>query len=498
MTHKLTLLRCAGLLLLAGGTASLLSAGSHCPSRRCHRGATGGPRAVAGPDTRTDRSTTPTLDVPLAPWRLTLMGEGVHRLLASLQARPVDRPGDMLQPMAGVYTFQLGAPDQVRSLYPDASWLPSYYASKYPDISTTVETFTKQSLMRDGIIYLSVTYDAATGYLTIKTPVPSGPAAAYATRLPAFLQIAQAAQGGVAQCQATSGCWDPHPGYAPWAMFLPVGLPIVNNLAVTFLDYPPSTSLSQGDYLNNFTMNRWSQVMQDVGIANPFLYETTVDSRPIAAPGSGQTNYLPDATTYFNTPGDNYYLTPLTALLSQPPSNRTSTTTRPVTVLGSPAQKAWSQIIGAQVTTLAVGQTTLPGASLPTPWVAGNHPDVTSYQCCPGDKNSNCSSPTYGNSWDLVADEQIDFQVLCITQLLAENPGMAPSAAKASCYQQWGQPMGSLSTANQHTLCVQAKQDYEYKAPGHCASVEDAEAFCSYYNNNPCPSGVYTCTVPSR
>jgi hypothetical protein len=129
-----------------------------------------------------------------------------------------------------------------------------------------------------------------------------------------------------------------------------------------------------------------------------------------------------------------------------------------------------------------------------TPWVAGNHPDVTSYQCCPGDPNSNCGSPP---STALIADEQIDFQVLCITQLLAQNPGIDPNAAKASCYQSWGQALGSLPPANQSSLCQQAKMDYEYKSTGQCKTQPDALAFCNFYQNNPCPTGIYTCTTPS-
>ena len=175
----------------------------------------------------------------------------------------------------------------------------------------------------------------------------------------------------------------PAPGNAPWAMFLPFGLPLVNQLAISFLDYPPSTSLSYGDYLNNFTMDRWTQVMQAVGIANPVLYQTTVDSRPIAAPGAARRTTCPTPRPYFNDPNNNYYLTPMILLLTQPPTAWGNPVTRPVTVLGTPARTAWGKIVGQNVNVLSVGSTTLPGSVLPTPWVAGNHPDVTSYQCCP-------------------------------------------------------------------------------------------------------------------
>lgn len=493
MSNHFTILRCTGLLFLVGGTAALLSWGGHCPSGRCPS-ARGEQPSFTPPAASPVATPEPALPMPLQPWRATLLGEGLHRLLNQLGSGDALSPVGT-RPMAGYYTYNLAAPSTVQSLYPDVSWLPSYYTQggKYQNIATTVQQFTAQSLLRDGIIATNVTYDPTTGNVTIQTSLPNSAAAYYAKMHPWLMTYGLQALGGVQQCQGTSGCWDPHPGNAPWAMFLPFGLPLVNQLAVSFLDYPPSTSLSYGDYLNNFTMDRWTQVMQAVGIPNPLLYQTTVDSRPIAAPGSGQTNYLPDATTYFNDPSNHYYLTPMILLLTQPPTAWGNPATRPVTVLGTPARTAWGKIVGQTINVLSVGSTVLPGSVLPTPWVAGNHPDVTSYQCCPGDPNSNC-----GGSYSLVSDEQIDFQVLCITQLLAQNPGMDPNAAKSSCYTQWGQPFSSLSSSSQHSLCVQAKQDYEYKSTGQCKTSTDAEAFCNYYNNNPCPTGVYTCTVPSQ
>ncbi len=409
--------------------------------------------------------------------------------------------GPVAAPMAGVITYNIGTPAQIQTLYPDKSWVPPYYLAKghYLDIAKTIEDFTNQSLIRDGIITTSVKYDASTGNVTITTPVPSSLSAAYAVMQPAFMNNLHAVQAlnGVNLCKSTSGCWDPHPGNAPWAMFLPFGMPIVNQMAVTLLDYPPSTSMQQGDYLNNFTMIRWGEVMTRVGIWNNYLYETTVDSRPIAAPGSGQSNYLPSSSTYFNAQGTNhYYVTPMIALLDDPPSNTSASFTRPITVLGTPARTTWAGIIGKPtVNVLDVGQFTLPGATKNSSWVAGNHPDVTTYQCCPGDPNSNCGCSTPGNC-ELVQDEQIDFQVLCITKLLSENPSARPMDIKALCFQMWGRPLASLSPPDKHSICEQAKLDYDYTANGACKSEADADAFCTAYNDNPCPPNVYTCELP--
>lgn len=44
---------------------------------------------------------------------------------------------------------------------------------------------------------------------------------------------------------------------------------------------------------------------------------------------------------------------------------------------------------------------------------------------------------------------------------------------------------------------MRAKLDYDYTTDGQCASEADAEAFCAAYQNDACPTGVYTCDVPN-
>ena len=47
--------------------------------------------------------------------------------------------------------YSLGTKAVVQSLYPDASWLPPGYANGYTDLMATIETYTLQSLTRDGV-----------------------------------------------------------------------------------------------------------------------------------------------------------------------------------------------------------------------------------------------------------------------------------------------------------------------------------------------------------
>jgi hypothetical protein len=274
-------------------------------------------------------------------------------------------------------------------------------------------------------------------------------------------------------------------------------MPLVNQQAVILLDYPPAVSLIAGDYLKNVTMERWSRVLAAAGVSNPVLYETIVDTRPIAAPGTGQTAYLPDPATYFNAPNtDHFYITPMVALLTNPPSNTSATHSIPLQVLGSPAQTAWSAVVGEKVHTLSAGSTTLPGTTKVTSWVAGNHPNVTSYQCCPNDKNASCldksqTPPSYSSS--LIADEQVDLQVACMIMTLARNQSVTPAKASETCSAAWGGDPAKLPPANAHTLCVQAKLDNQ-NSDARCKTVQDAQAYCTAHGNNACFD--FTCSVP--
>jgi hypothetical protein len=438
---------------------------------------------------------------------------GVAPPVAAQDGVPVEEPLPAAPPKApatgaaqnpdGSWSYVYTLPADASSLYPDASWLPQPYAQDYPHLAATIEHFTRQSLERGGLDGVTVSVSLADGKPLVTLSGPDRDAlAAFATAHQAFLAASHAPQGlaGVTLCQATSGCWDPIPvADQPWAFFLPLGLPLVGQQAVTFLNYPPDDSLTERDYLDNFTMERWYAVLQSEGIAAPYLYETIVDARPIAASGSSSTaSTLPDITTYFNAPGTgHYYVTPMIEMLATPPALTGSgarPTTLPVIVLGTPARDAWATIVGQKsVGILEVGTTTLPGAAKPTAWVASNHPDVTTYQCCPGDPNPNCCDGD-DCSYDLVPDDEIDLQAACIVQGLAEDPSADPAAVKASCAALWST---DPPPANQQTICIRAKLDYDYTTSGQCPSQQAAEAFCAAYGNDACPEGVYTCDLPN-
>ena len=464
-------------------------------------------------------------------------------------------------------TYFLFAPgNQVAQMYPSKTSLPPDYQGCYPDLSDTIEHFTTQSLKRDGVQNPVVTAweYALTMHLSIWVIniFPSNPTTqAYATRHPAFLDWSHAYQAvlGVDACEAQplqppsgctattcgdvspcndkncqldgqtcacsycdTGCWpsDQCPDKETWAQYLPLGMAMVNQKAVNLLNYPPAVSLiggedpsdcsngtydqSQQDYLANFTMCRWSQVLGASGADDPELYETIVDSRPIAAAGSGLKQDLPDPSTWFDSSTGGTYITPMLTLLTTN-SSEGATSTLPVAVLGSPAQQAWPEINDltevkitdcnmTQATpsgqyyvdassgypcVLQVGSVVLAGNDSPTPYITANHPDVTSYNCCDQDQNKDaCYDDEYGWSWDLIEDEQTDFVATCWIQAMSDYPGQDLWLTLQSCKATW------VATP-QEALCIQAtldNDDPDYK----CWSYGDAKAFCQAHDNDAC------------
>jgi hypothetical protein len=408
---------------------------------------------------------------------------------------------------AGSVTITLDNPN-LSQFYPNAQdpTMPGYYVAMkgFPQtLQQSILQFTKASVGRDGIpvdVAVTVAPGTSTATVTLSSNDPTAlqQAAGYVKLLPAFMDSGHAGLGwaGATACQGNTTssprCWDPYPGKSPWAFYLPLGLPLVNQKTVMLLNYPPSDALCSGDYLSNFTMARWTSVLQRVGITDPLLYETIVDVHPIAAPGSGQSGCIANTTPYFSTKTPPNYDLAMLDLLLLPAAG--GATTVPLQVAGADALSAWATITGASsVIPGSVGTFIRPGQPA-VPWVATNHPDVTTYQFCPGDPNNtstskpsqcNPSSTTYVSD-QLVQDELMDLQAACALQALATTPGLSPQAALAQCQTVWCTADNGI--CRKQDVCVQARLDYSFTSPGQCKCQQAAEAFCAANANNACPS----------
>ncbi len=388
--------------------------------------------------------------------------------------------------------YLLPSDPSVSLIYPNATWLPGPYQKYYEGQTTeeVIELFTRDSLENDGIDYdsvevSSIPYPVRQYSISIQSDDPN--AAYYREAHPAFVRNNLQALTGVNKCKATPGCWNKNNPHSdkPWAIFPQFGLPMAMQKSVLMLNYPPTTALTAKNYLDTFTMKRWSGLMTTVGIENPVLFETIVDVRPIAAPGSGTSANLPDAQTYFNDPlrkSGGYYITPQLGTMLNPPSNTNNQRTLPLVVLGGPARYEWHKITNLSDAVLTTGVERLGTESgKETPFILGNHPDVTTYQCCPGDTSSECTSD------HLIEMEEIDFQVACWAQSMSDSPDQDPSEALEHCKESW---VTDRSADDDLKFCAQARIDSN-ECFGKDIDWQTAINYCKANDNNACAT--YTC-----
>lgn len=397
----------------------------------------------------------------------------------------------MIGPQAADADVTYNLPEsQAAVVYPNNDWLPDAYQQYYSGLTLedVVQLFTESSLKRDGIAFDAVTVKPdGSGDVVVTIDSNDSNAALYESVHPQFIANNFAALQGARKCMDQTGCWNKNNTRKdqPWAFFPQFGLPMAMQRSVLMLNYPPATALTGKDYLDTFTMKRWTRVLSKVGIDDPTLYETIVDVRPIAAPGSGTSSNLPDAQTYFNDPTGKtggYYINPQLALMLDANPSSAASQTLPLVVLGTPARETWGKITGTATDVLTTGTATIPGAAKPTPFILGNHPDVTTYQCCPGDPSSQCKG-----SQNLIKDEEVDVRIACWAQGMSKDPGSDPSKVLAACTDRW---VTSRSAADDLTFCALARMDSN-ECFDSGIEWDTAINFCKGHNNDPCAT--YEC-----
>ena len=252
--------------------------------------------------------------------------------------------------------YQLpGGIEYQQRVYPNpASLNPSTGLGTYQEV---IAHFTLTSLAEDLIQIEPGSLNVISspgGYVVSFTPLPAYEvqAQAFADMAVRFLDKEHAglALDGCAACAETPA-WNPMAGFpvnrsdgpCEWFPCLPLGLPLVNHLAVTLLHYPPVIAFKNADYLHNNTLTRWKLLLQCVGIEEPTRYHSILDVNPIAAPGSGQSEYPNDyfpinLTSMFfaNEKRGLTYVQSMLELMLNPPSVDNNQYTLPLLVCGSP------------------------------------------------------------------------------------------------------------------------------------------------------------------
>jgi len=251
-----------------------------------------------------------------------------------------------------------GTKQYQQRIYPNPEQLDPNTRVKLKTYENVIAHFTASSLAEDGIEIADGSLTvfkkrSTTGYTISFEPKPQFVAQAkqFAAMHVAMLDKKHAglALDGADACRNTAA-WNPMAGYpvnssdgpSDWVPCLPLGMPIVNHRAVTLLHYPPIVAYRTADYLNNNTLRRWAQVLKCTGIDQPTRYHAIIDVNPIAAPGSGESEYPHDyfpinLTSLFfdNEQRKLGYLRAMLDLTLNPPGNETNPLTLPLLVCGS-------------------------------------------------------------------------------------------------------------------------------------------------------------------
>jgi hypothetical protein len=299
------------------------------------------------------------------------------------------------------------------------------------------------------------------------------------------------ALAGADACRRTPA-WNPMAGYpvnrsdgpSEWVPCLPLGLPIVNHRAVTLLHYPPIAAYRTADYLNNMTLRRWAQILQCAGIDQPQRYHAILDVNPIAAPGSGESEYPNDyfpinLTSLFfdNERRGHTYVRSMLELMLNPPANAANPHTLPLLVCGSPLYDpqapGWFRTRfkdqlpkdrnGAPTTdVLQAGFVNVhPDSAKRTPYMIANHMIAAGVTGRCTDDPSTIPDIRKYEAQDLVA---ATFLALC-ADAARQGTEIDPAGAKQAACQRWfGAPDGSGAPSppednDRLTICALAQMD---------------------------------------
>ncbi len=397
------------------------------------------------------------------------------------------------------YSYNIGEKAYIDALFPvitpsaDASCQPKAGASS---ITTTdsIQCYLVQSLKNDLIkasaVKVKLQIKNKQQFYNVSFRSADAVAANYPALQPKWLSQPYAGQAlkGVVDCQKDPAtCWKPQASTsktcpAPWAFYLPLGLPMVAQDMVMLLHYPPYVSMQQYDYLKNNTLSRWERLFANVNgniPVNVSLYENILDITPIAAPGSGESPCLTAdmAINYFDSTQHGLYISPMLNLLSDPPTNPSAKNTRPVIAFGSEARSFLQQEYKLpSVNVLQAGTLKLsPNAAKGTPYLGANHPIAAVYQQCTG------TSP------GIVVMEQQDLATSCFATTMTSTPDADPATVTTNCFNSFAT---NPSPTNQALICINAEIDMGGLNSSGLPAVSwsQAQTWCNANGQNPCPA----------
>jgi hypothetical protein len=318
--------------------------------------------------------------------------------------------------------------------------------------------------------------------------------------------------------------WNPMAGYlvndnvndgiCKWTLFPPLGLNVIGQKGLLLLHYPPWAVPQLGTFNNAITMRRWEQVLECAGIAagDVGLYRTFIDVNPIAAPGSGQSEYPNDylpimaASAFFDGAPDRDYIRSMLELYLNPPGlPEDSKYTLPLLICGSPLydpqapgwfRVSYTDILPKdqdgvpQVNVMQVGKFKVhPNSKKETPYLIGNHMIAAGVTGLCTDNAAEIPDIREYEAQDLVA--------ATFLKLYTDNPSQEPEEAKREACMRWFGNTAGTGAPNppddhdKQTICALAQMDLFFSPtpkPHPTYSFEEAWARCgdSGVSFNPC------------
>lgn len=413
-------------------------------------------------------------------------------------------------------SYLLGSIDDVAPLYPDAAFInPELHLS---DDCAVIAHFTASSMQLDGF------HDAICGVsrcgdayqVELSAPASMQELEAFAQRHQSLMSpgVGGKAIAGM-NLMKRLGVWNPMEGYpvnrsaadgpCKWSVFLPLGMGILNNKAVMLLHYPPWQALSEASYLNNMTLQRWVRLLTAAGAGDADLdaYKTIMDVNPVAAPGSGQSEYPNDyfpimmSSAFFDGADGLDYIRSMLELLLAPPHATGRNFTLPLLVGGSPLYDpqapGWLRVAYKSSMPLDAGGIGIPQANVMQTGRIRIRPDSereTPYLICNHMIAAGVTGQCTTDAATIPDIRQYEAQDLVAASFLMEygkNPDISPEEAKkAACLRWFGNETGTgapnpPADDDKLTLCALAQMDLFFEAkplPHPRYTMEEAMVRC--------------------
>lgn len=422
------------------------------------------------------------------------------------------------------YKYVFGDAEKIEQLFPLPKFAnPILGFHNYTDV---IKHYTENSLKADMIDFkeVEVTKDDGKYYIQIESTGEQHVLETFGNRHAMIFNknYAQKAIRGMELLKELK-VWNPMDGYhvnasptdgtSKWHLFPSLGLNVMNQKGILLLHYPPWAVVQLGTFENAITFRRWEQLLTCAGIDSKesSFYKTFMEVSPIAAPGSGESEYPNDyfpimmASGFFDGAPDRNYIRSMLELFLNPPGwPEDRKYTLPLLICGSPLydpqspgwfRTAYTDILPQdengipQVNVMQTGTfKVFPHSKKETPYLISNH------MIAAGVTGKCTNDPS--EIPDIRQYEAQDMVSATFLKIYADNPDIDPQDAKKQASQRWfgnDDGTGAPKPANENdqlTLCALAQMDlfFEPNPPRPKYTFEEAFQRCKTATDpgNPC------------